>query len=203
MTRTERRNARRAARARVGIATCATLLLVLAALLGCRIAEPDTSATEAAAPPAASAVTNVRRADTPAAHRPAQEAGAAEVLAKMVWGEARGCSTTEQAAAIWCALNRVDSMDPYFPDDIVGVVTQSGAFYGYDQDNPVTPELLALAKDVISRWSIEDNCLGDVGRVLPAEYLYFSGDGRHNYFRTDYIGGDTWDWSLESPYQES
>lgn len=31
------------------------------------------------------------------------------VLAKMLWGEARGVkSVTEQAACVWCALNRVD-----------------------------------------------------------------------------------------------
>lgn len=125
----------------------------------------------------------------------------AECLARMLYGEVRGCTTTEQAAAVWCALNRVDAPD--FPDDVVGVVTQPHQFQGYDPDHPVLPELLAVAEDVLARRSIEDGCLGSVGRVLPAEYLYFSGDGRHNYFRTDYIGGETWDWGLESPYEES
>lgn len=37
-----------------------------------------------------------------------------EALARMVWGEARGCSTTEQAAVVWCVLNRFDSDDPYY-----------------------------------------------------------------------------------------
>lgn len=41
----------------------------------------------------------------------------------------------------------------------------------------------------------------DTGRVLPSDYLWFSGDGKHNYFRNAYKGGETWDWSLPSPYE--
>ena len=33
----------------------------------------------------------------------------ADLIAKTVWGEARGCSVTQQAAVAWCILNRVDS----------------------------------------------------------------------------------------------
>ena len=124
----------------------------------------------------------------------------AEYLAKTIYGEARGCSTTEQAAVVWCVLNRVDDESGLWPDDIVGVVTQPRQFHGYDPGNPVLPELLAVAKDVLARWEMEDSCVGDVGRVLPKEYTYFSGDGRHNYFRTEWDGGTTWDWGLESPY---
>ena len=53
----------------------------------------------------------------------------------------------------------------------------------------------------MTRWLIEDKCVGDVGRVLPKEYLFFGGDGKRNYFRTEYIGGDIWDWSLDDPYK--
>ncbi len=128
---------------------------------------------------------------------------AAVALAKVMWGEARGCSTTEQAGVAWCVLNRADSDDPDFPDDVLSVVSQPGQFDGYDLDNPVEPELLALAEDVLARWELEQLCVGSVGRVLPSDYLYFEGDGRHNYFRQEYIGdGTTWDWSLASPYEE-
>ena len=41
----------------------------------------------------------------------------------------------------------------------------------------------------------------NTGRVLPSDYLWFSGDGKHNYFRNAYKGGETWDWSLPSPYE--
>ena len=39
-------------------------------------------------------------------------------MAKMLWGEARGCTRDNQAMAVWCVLNRVD--DPRFPDTIQG-----------------------------------------------------------------------------------
>ena len=128
-----------------------------------------------------------------------REATAAEIaLAKMVWGEARGCSTTERAAVVWCVLNRVDA--GY--GTITSVVTEPGHFVGYDKDHPVDPEILALVQDVLDRWWLETTNSGEVGRVLPADYLWFHGDGTNNHFRNAYRGGDVWDWSLPSPYME-
>ena len=121
-----------------------------------------------------------------------------EALAKMVWGEARGCSKTEQAATVWCVLNRVD--DGY--GDILSVLLAPNQFQGYDSSNPVSPEIAALVKDVRIRWEIEKECVGGVGRVLPKDYLWFTGDGRHNHFRNEYRSDETWDWSLPSPYEE-
>ena len=127
---------------------------------------------------------------------------AAQIVAKTVYGEAAICSITEQAAVIWCILNRVDSTEPYFPDDIISVALQSNQFQGYAEDNPVTPELYSLALDVFNRWEREKAGEQDVGRVLPAGYLYFEGDGLHNHFRTEWQGGTVWDWRLPSPYEE-
>lgn len=122
-----------------------------------------------------------------------------EALAQTVWGEARGCSTTEQAAVVWCILNRVDSSQ--FPDDPLMVVQQERQFDGYHPSYPVEPELVVLVEDVMARWEMEDKLVGEVGRVLPKEYLFFEGDGSHNHFRQEYIKtGETWDWSLPSPY---
>lgn len=128
---------------------------------------------------------------------------AAVALAKTVWGEARGCSRTEQAAVAWCVLNRVDS--PQFPDTVEAVCSQRTEtvkqFDGYDPGNPVEEDILTLCEDVLGRWELEKLGVGSVGRVLPADYLFFEGDGKHNYFRKDYIKtGETWDWSLSSPY---
>lgn len=119
-------------------------------------------------------------------------------LARTVWGEARGCTTTEQAAVVWCVLNRVDSPD--FPDDILEVLEQPNQFSGYSPSYPVDLELVALVEDVLDRWKLENTAVGNVGRVLPKEYVFFEGDGQHNYFRTEYRGGATFDWSLDSPY---
>lgn len=129
---------------------------------------------------------------------------AAMALARTVWGEARGCSTTEQAGVAWCVLNRVDS--PEFPDTVEAVCSQRTEtvkqFDGYSPDYPVDEDLLALAEDVLARWELEKLGVGSVGRVLPADYLFFEGDGQHNHFRKGYIKtGETWDWSLPSPYK--
>ena len=50
-------------------------------------------------------------------------------LARMLYGEARGCTVDNQMKCVWCVLNRVD--DVRFPDSIIGVVSAPGQFYGY------------------------------------------------------------------------
>ncbi len=127
---------------------------------------------------------------------------AAEYIAKTIYGEALVCSTTERAAVAWCILNRADDARDTTPAGVIAVVTKPHQFHGYAEDNPVLPELKALALDVIGRWLDEKDGETNVGRVLPREYLFFSGDGVHNHFRTEWEGGQTWDWSLDSPYEE-
>lgn len=81
------------------------------------------------------------------------------------------------------------------------MIQYPGAF-AYIEDTPVTDELHDLAADVLARWNAEKNGESDVGRVLPTEYIYFSGDGKHNYFRNAYKENyDIWDYSLPSPYE--
>ena len=107
-----------------------------------------------------------------------------------------------QAAVVWCALNRLDSEDPYYPDTLAGVLTQSGAF-AWIPDTYVDTELLDLARDVVGRWWREKNGETDVGRTLPKEYLFFAGRNGENHFRDKYSGNFTyWDWSLADPYTE-
>ena len=120
------------------------------------------------------------------------------VLAKMLWGEARGVpSDTEKAACVWCVLNRVDQG----MGTIVEVVTAPYQFVGYQEDHPVDPDLKELCEDVLERWYREKSGETDVGRVLPSDYLFFTGDGEHNYFRNAYKNGEIWTWDYESPYE--
>lgn len=120
-----------------------------------------------------------------------------ELIAKTVYGEARGLSTLEQSAVIWCILNRVDA--GY--GSISEVILAPNQFVGYDVDNPVTDEFRALTEDVLLRWSIEKQCCGDVGRTLPSDYLWFRGSNGVNYFRNAWDGEyDIWDWSYYNPY---
>jgi hypothetical protein len=121
-----------------------------------------------------------------------------ELIAKTVWGEARGLNDFEKSAVIWCILNRVDA--GY--GTIEEVITAPGQFHGYKEGFPVTEELCALAKDVLARWQMEKICSGDVGRTLPKEYLWFYGDGRHNHFRDQYKGNfNVWNWDCWNPYE--
>lgn len=124
-----------------------------------------------------------------------------EAIAKTVYGEALIThSDMEMAAVVWCILNRVDSDDPFYPEGIMAVVTQSRQFHGYDEDHPVDEHIEWLVRDVLSRWMSEKEGKTDVGRVLPAEYLFFWGDGLHNHYTTEFQGGIEYDWSLENPY---
>lgn len=107
----------------------------------------------------------------------------AETISKTVWGEARGCSIAEQAKVVWVILNRVD--DARFPDTIQGVVTQRYQFDGYSPDYPVTPEILAVVNDVLTRWNAEKQGAA-VTRELSPEYVFFTGDGVQNHFRAVY-----------------
>lgn len=126
-----------------------------------------------------------------------------EMIAKTIWGEARGVkSITEKAAVAWCILNRVDAKGYACGGDIEYVLTFPGQFVGYDEDNPVTTECKEIAADVLTRWAAEKAGIEDVGRVLPKEYTYFTGDGKRNYFTDEWKGGNTWDWSLPSPYEK-
>jgi hypothetical protein len=121
-----------------------------------------------------------------------------EMIAKTIWGEARGQSTMEQAAVIWCILNRVDRGD----GTIAEVITKPNQFVGYRESNPVKEEFCELAKDVLARWQMEKVCRGEVGRVLPNNYYYFYGDGIDNHFRDKYKGDYTiWNWDCWNPYE--
>lgn len=113
-----------------------------------------------------------------------------ELLAKLMYRECRGIpSTTQKACVAWTVLNRVDE----YGKTIFEVVTAPNQF---------AYELYALAEDVLTRWNDERNGDEDVGRVLPTDYLWFSGDGKFNYFRNAYKGNfSIWDYSLTSPYE--
>ena len=104
-------------------------------------------------------------------------------VAKMLYGESRGCSIDNQQKAVWCVLNRVD--DERYPDSIIEVLSQSGQFHGYSPNHPVWNELTAVAEDVLTRWSLEKQGVA-VNRELPKSYLYFTGTGSENIFREEF-----------------
>lgn len=121
------------------------------------------------------------------------------MCAKVLYNECRGIpSKVEKACVVWTILNRVDN--PSFPNSIASVITQPYQF-AYSAGTPVWQELYDLSYDVLTRWNLEKNGQSGVGRVLPNDYFWYNGDGRHNHFRNTYkITGYYWDYSLPSPY---
>ena len=161
MTRTERRALQRKRRIFAARAVICLVALLAVITLVLAVTTPTAAEGEADAGSTKPPCVSIIPEETEQASR-----DPAEYLAKTLYGEARGCSTVEQAAVVWCVLNRVDDESGLWPDDIIGVVTQPNQFYGYDPDHPILPELLAVAEDVLARWEMEDICLGDVGRAF-------------------------------------
>ena len=104
-------------------------------------------------------------------------------VAKMLWGEARGCTKDNQIKCAWVVCNRVD--DERFPDTIQEVLEQPSQFHGYDPTYPVTDELYSVAFDVLTRWSYEKQGI-PVRRELASSFLWFTGNGQENIFREVY-----------------
>lgn len=120
-----------------------------------------------------------------------------ELIGRTIWGEAGGVeSKAERAAVAWCILNRVDA----WGKSIEEVVTAPMQFLGYRPEGECPQEHLDLAADVLTRWNAEKEGEENVGRTLPADYLYFYGDGERNHFSIEWRSGIYWSWTLTSPY---
>lgn len=109
-----------------------------------------------------------------------------EAIAQTLYGECRGVeSEDEQEAVAWVIINRLDAG---YADTVLGVVSAPGQFAGYSPEHPLCPELVEVARRVLTLHHREQ--LGEsVARVLPRAYLWFSGDGTRNWFRDSYGGG--------------
>lgn len=128
----------------------------------------------------------------------------ATIIAKIMYGEARGIkSKTEIACIGWCILNRVDAG---MGKNIQSVALAANQFY-YKAGAPTVSDhgydLVALATDVLDRWSREKAGQTNVGRVLPKQYKWYAGDGSHNWFYPSWPCKRAQRWnfkSVSSPY---
>ena len=130
-----------------------------------------------------------------------------EMIAKVLYREARGEPLCNIAAVAWCILNRVDQSNK----SIEQIITEPYQF-AWVPDTPVWKDtnnnehknLYGLAEDVLQRWVKEKLGEQDVGRVLPKDYIYFFDRGQGNIFRnkfSNYTDENFWDWSLPNPYK--
>ena len=112
------------------------------------------------------------------------------VLAKVLYGEARGVrSITNKASVVWCVLNRVDNTEEFKRDTDPAKAAMRRHQFAYRSRYPATQENIDIVKDVLARWELEKQGVEDVGRVLPKEYTFFCGKGKYNLFRDQYRGG--------------
>ena len=124
------------------------------------------------------------------------------MIAKLLTNEAGGVrSLTQKSAVAWVVLNRVASSK--YPNTIVGVITQPYQFEGWHPETEPYDECIKLARDVLELWNMEMNGSKEgVGRTIPEEYLYFTGDGVNNYFTTTQYGDPyVFGSRLISPYK--
>lgn len=101
------------------------------------------------------------------------------LVCQTVYGEARGCSKEEQMLVVWCICNRADSSGA----SIEQVVTAPRQFHGYNPEHPVTDEIRSVVLEVLDAWSGGQEALVYEPYATTSEYLFFSGDGAHNWFR--------------------
>lgn len=124
---------------------------------------------------------------TETAEKAPAENSDARLLAKMVWGEARGCSPEEQRLVVWTVLQRVDAGGAFAGyDTIEAVITAPGQFVGYDEKHPIDTDIYSLCLEVLSDWQhgAEPPTHEIYAPTVP--YYFFEGDGRHNWFREEW-----------------
>lgn len=120
------------------------------------------------------------------------------ILSKITYREARGSSDMHIAAVAWIILNRVDHKG--YGDNIYDVITAPNQF-AWEVDTPIVEKHYEICKDVITRWVFEKRGYENVGRIIPNDYLFFTGDGEYNYFRKNFDSIEFWNWSLLNVYE--
>jgi len=95
-----------------------------------------------------------------------------ELLAKTVYGEARGCTPDEQRLVVWTALQRLAANG--YGDTIEAVITAPGQFIGYRDKNPVCPVISELVREELGKWAAGEPPPTLEPFAPTARYLYFA-----------------------------
>lgn len=112
----------------------------------------------------------------------------AEYLAKMLYGTARNNSERDQRTAIWCALNRVDSVG--YPGTVKEVCQQPSQWVGYSDDNPILTNLYDIAIKELETWH-------SGYRPVGIEYIYMNWSTKQITLR------DTWEKGNDTNYWQA
>lgn len=107
-----------------------------------------------------------------------------EMLAKTVWGEARGCTKDEQRLVVWTVLQRVDN--DYWACTINEVLTEDRQFVGYCDTNPIDEEIYELCYEELLKWHNNEEPPTHEVFASSTPYYFFTGDGKHNWFSEEW-----------------
>ena len=112
----------------------------------------------------------------------------AQMVAQTVWGEIRGGTEDEWRLVVWCICNRVDSQHYDFKNQntIEEVVTARSQFHGYSSTNPVDDDIMEVVLEELYRWSAGEEAPIIEPYATTSNYLFFHGDGVHNWFREEW-----------------
>lgn len=110
------------------------------------------------------------------------------MVAQTVWGEIRGGTKDEWRLVIWCICNRVDSQHNDFKNQntIEAVVSAYRQFHGYSPTNPIDEDIMEVVLEELYKWSAGEEAPIIEPYATTSEYLFFCGDGVHNWFREEW-----------------
>lgn len=110
-----------------------------------------------------------------------------EFLARMLYAY-RNNSERDLRTAIWCALNRVDSIG--YPNSVKEVCQQSSQWMGYSDDNPILNNLYEIAIKELETWH-------SGYRPVGTEYVYMNWSAKQITLR------DTWEKGNDTSYWQA
>lgn len=110
-----------------------------------------------------------------------------DMLAKLVYAEAGGCSEDEQRLVVWTVFQRVDSRDWDFRNmnDIATTITAPNQF-AYFSNSPVFDNIRAICEEEISKWANFEKPPTVEPYAPSLLYYFYEGDGYHNWFRAEW-----------------
>jgi hypothetical protein len=102
-----------------------------------------------------------------------------DMLARVVYAEARGCAPEEQALVVWAVLQRASG--GAFHGTPQEVILRDGQFL-YSEKHPVLSDIRELCLSEAEKWAAGEPAPTHPIYAPTLPYYYFNDNGKHNYF---------------------
>lgn len=113
----------------------------------------------------------------------------AEILARLLWSSPL-TNEDDKRRLCWLVFNRIDDERFGLFGSTIDTVVIRREFEWYDRKAYISDTNIRIAREELRRWHLY--LIGAVKeRLLPAEYVFASFEGRHIYFYSE-IGGTAW-----------